>query len=183
MRGRAGYVIAVIALAGGVGAAAVILVQQLRGLADGLQQIVVPGDHEIALSQAGAHTIFYEQRAIVGGRYFASDRQLHGLSLRLLSTPAGEEIAIGPSSARTRYAVADREGSSIATFTIPRPGTYRLMAWYPETGSDTTAVLAIGQGVERRLASAIFGSLAAGIAGVVACAAIAIATFVRRRRI
>jgi outer membrane protein OmpA-like peptidoglycan-associated protein len=182
VRGRAGYTIAVAAVAGGLAVAALIA-QQLRGVADELQQIVVPGDHEIVLTHPGAHTIFHEQRAVFDGRYFAGDRQLEGLELRLTSRPGGEEIEISPASVRTRYAVDAREGSSIATFRILHPGTYRLRAWYPEAASGTSAVLAIGQGVERRVAWAIGGSLAAGFIGLVAGVVIAAGTFRRRRHV
>jgi len=182
MRVRGGYVVAATALVGGIGLAVLVLFQQLRGVADGLQQVVVPGEHEIVLAEAGSHTIFHEERAVVGGRYFASDRQLNGLKLRLEALPSGDDVPIGVPSARTSYTLADREGSSIATFTVSRPGTYRLTAWYPEAAADPTAVLAIGQGVEARLMTAIFGSLASAIGGLLAGAVIAIVTFVRGRQ-
>jgi hypothetical protein len=182
MRVRGGYIIAAAALVGGLGAAALILFRQLPAVASGLQQVVVPGEHDIVLAAAGSHTIFHEERAVVGGRYFASDRQLNGLKLRLQAMPSGDDVPISVPSARTSYALADREGSSIGTFTVQQPGTYRLRAWYPDAASDPTAVLAIGQGVERRLMTAIVGSLTSGLGGVAAAAVIAIATFVRGRR-
>jgi outer membrane protein OmpA-like peptidoglycan-associated protein len=182
MRGVHGYLAALGTLVVGTALGATILTNQLRGVTAGLQQIVVPGSHDIALAPAGVYTIFHEQRAVVAGRYFASDRHLDGLKLQLALLPAGEEIAIAPASARVRYDVAGREGASIATFTIPAPGTYRLRAWYPDAAADTTAVLAVGQGVEGRVSTAIFGSLAAGLAGLFAATAIAVATFVRSRR-
>ena len=172
MRVRGGYVIAAAALVGGIVLAALILFRQLPGIASGLQQVVVPGDHEIVLAEAGTHTIFHEERAIVRGRYFASDRQLNGLKIRLQSIPSGDDVPIGAPSTRTSYTLADREGSAIGTFTVSRAGTYRLRAWYPDAASDPTAVLAIGQGVERRLMTAILGSLAAGLAGLLGGAAI-----------
>jgi hypothetical protein len=182
MRGRAGYVLAGLALAGGVGIGALISIQQMRAVAVQLQQIVVPGDHEIALAESGTHTIFHEQRAVVEGRYFAGDRQLSGLKLSLRPALSGGEIAIHPPAARTSYTLADREGASIAAFEVEQPGTYRLVAWYPEPANDPTAVLAIGYGVERRLALAVLGSLASGLIGLVACSVIAAATFLRGRR-
>ena len=182
MRGRAGYVLAGVALCAGVGVGALIFIQQMRAITAQLQQVVVPGEHDIALATAGTHTIFHEQRAVVDGRYFASDRQLNGLKLRLRSRPSGEEIAIGPPAVRTSYSLAGREGASIAAFEVGHPGTYGLSAWYPEPSTDPTAVLAIGQGIERRLALAVLGSVAASLGGLLACLAIAAATYLRRRR-
>ena len=182
MRVRGGYVTAATALVGGLGLAALILFRQLPGIASGLQQVVVPGDHEIVLAEAGTHTIFHEERAIVGGRYFASDRQLNGLKLRLQAVPSGDDVPIGAPSARTSYSLADREGSSIGTFNAARPGRYRLRAWYPDAASDPAAVLAIGQGVERRLMMALLGSLASGLAGLLGGAAIVGITYRRGRR-
>jgi hypothetical protein len=156
---------------------------QLRGAAAALQQVVVPGVHEVSFAEPGAYTIFHEQRAIVAGRYFASDRQLNGLKLRLQSQPGGQDISIDTPTAHTTYSFAEREGSSIATFEVKQPGMYRLSAWYPEPAYDTTAVLAIGHGVERRLMAGIFGSLAAGFVGVFGAGALAVATFVRRRNV
>ena len=174
--------IAATALVAGIGLAALILIQQLPSVAADLQQVVVPGEHEIVLAQAGRHTIFHEERAIVRGRYFASDRQLNGLKLRLQVMPSGDDVPIGVPSARTSYSLADREGSSIGTFNASGPGTYRLRAWYPDAASDPTAVLAIGHGVERRLTTVIMGSLVAGFGGLLACAAILVVTFRRGRR-
>jgi hypothetical protein len=182
VRGRTGYVVAALVLASGVGLAVLVLFQQLAGMSDRLQQVVVPGEHQIALAKTGAYTIFHEQRAVVGGRYFASDRHLNGLRLRLQSIPASEDISISPASSRTSYSFVDREGSSIATFDVPRPGTYRLSAWYSEPGQDPTAVLAIGQGIERRLMTAILGSLSAAFVGLLASVAIAVVTYSRRSR-
>jgi outer membrane protein OmpA-like peptidoglycan-associated protein len=182
MRLRTGYVVCAAIAIGGVAAGIFNVVHQLRGIAGGLQQVVVPGDHDIALTHVGRHTIFHEERAVVGGRYFASDRELSGVKLRLQSLPAGREIALDAPAMRTQYSLADRAGSSIATFRIETPGTYRLSAWYPDSDSNRTAVLAIGYGIEHRLLLATVGSF--GIVGLatIASAAIAIATYVRGRR-
>jgi hypothetical protein len=182
MRGRAGYLVSATAFVCGVGGGLLIPGCEMRGMASKLQQVVVPGEHTIALAEAGVHTIFHEHRTTVGGRYFAGNRELNGVSLRLKSLPAGENIPLDTPGALTQYALADREGSSIATFRVGEPGLYRLSAWYPESASGTTAVLSIGQGVERRLRMATFESLALILAGVSTGGAIAIATFARGRR-
>jgi len=182
MRAMSGYAIAAVLLTVGVGAADVILNQQRRLVVDRLQQLVVPGEHEIVLSQEGAHAIFHEERAMVGGRYFASDRQLNGLKLRLRLSPTGEDVSISAPAARTHYALADREGSAIAAFHIARPGTYHLTAWYPESAYDTTAVVAIGQGIDGLLLTTTVAAIGAAALGAIAGAVVAIRTFRRRRR-
>jgi hypothetical protein len=179
---RGGYVIAGMTIVSGLAIATLNPNYQSRVIADRLQQVVVPGFHDIALLETGVHTIFHEHRAIVGGRYFASDRDLSGVQLRLESTSARSTIPLDPPSARTQYRLADREGSSIATFRIGEPGLYRLSAWYSEPTSHTSAVLAIGHGVERRILLATLGSFIVAPAAVGGGVGIAIATFVRNRR-
>jgi outer membrane protein OmpA-like peptidoglycan-associated protein len=181
MRTGWGYVTAAGVLVVGIALGAWVLTYQIRLVGPHLQQVVVPGEHALALERSGGHTIFHEQRAVVAGRYFASDRQLNGLKLRLRSA-GGEEIPIIPPSTHTRYTLADREGSAIATFHAPNAGTYYLSAWYPESAYDTTAVLAIGQGVERRLMTGILGSAGLCLMGALGAAAIATVTFARVRR-
>lgn len=182
MRGRTGYVLASALLIAGAGLATAVLRQQLGSIAAQLQQVLVPGTHDVRFTETGRHTIFHEQRATVGGRYFASDRQLNGLRLRFQSIPEGRDVVINPPRAHTTYSLADREGTAIAVFEIPQVGIYRLTAWYPDSTEDRTAVLAIGHGIEQTLLIANLSSLAVGLGCGLAACTLGVATFLRRRR-
>ena len=92
------YALGTAAIVSGAVVLGVLLFTKLPNLAPDIQ-VVVPGIHEIQLSEAGSYTIFYEYRSLVDGRIFASGQSLSDMSVQLrakdgpatlgLSTPSG----------------------------------------------------------------------------------------------
>ena len=78
--------------------------------------------------------------------------------------------------------MGSKYGVAVLSFRIDRPGVYKFSAQYSEDGEGPETVLAVGHEFGRKLFTGVFGILgamfgAAGIAG-----AIAVATFLKRRK-
>ncbi|MDP6542811.1 MAG: hypothetical protein QGH60_02405 [Phycisphaerae bacterium] len=66
------YVLAGLVLAGGIAGFALFLFSGLTDLSGGLTQMVVPGEHELTLSEAGDYTVFHEYRSVVGSKVYST---------------------------------------------------------------------------------------------------------------
>lgn len=176
--GRIFYLVALLPMILGFAAMGVILATQLPKMNDGLQQVVVPGAHELTL-EPGMHTVFLETRSVVDGRAYAIDA-VPGLQVRVEDAD-GAPIALSDPAASSTYSLGGREGHSISAFMIDRAGTYRVGADYGETGGPQ-AVIAVGQGFVGRLLVAIFSSLGAVFAGLALTVGLLIWIYVSRHR-
>jgi hypothetical protein len=168
---------ALVLVLGAIGSAA-ILYLGLSGLS--MQRVVVPGSAEIALEESGRHTIYHESRSVVDGRvYDVAD--VSGLTVELVSAETGESVPLDVPGANTTYELRGRSGRGVLTFEVDRPGAYRLSAEYPAGGGPET-VLAVGRGLGTRIAMTVVGAIALGLGSFLLAVAIAVVTFVRRRR-
>ncbi len=175
---RKGYVFAAAVLAAGVVGFALVLFLGLSGLS--MQRVVVPGSAELTLEEPGRYTIYHESRSVVDGRvYDVAD--VSGLTVELVSAETGESVPLDSPGANTTYELRGRSGRGVLTFEVDRPGAYRLSAEYPAGGGPET-VLAVGKGLGTRIAMTVAGVIAIGIGSFLLAAAIAVVTFVRRRR-
>jgi hypothetical protein len=175
---RKGYVFAGVVLLVGMIAFAAILYLGLRGLS--MQRVVVPGATELALEEPGRYTIYHESRSVMDGRvYDVAD--VAGLTVEVISAETGESVPLDAPSANTTYELRGRSGRAVLTFEVGRPGAYRLSAGYPAGGGPET-VLAVGRGLGTRIAMTVAGAIAVAIGSVLLAGAIAVVTFVRRRR-
>ncbi|HYO46804.1 MAG TPA: hypothetical protein VEY33_08970 [Gemmatimonadota bacterium] len=175
---RKGYVFAAAVLAAGVVGFALVLFLGLSGLS--MQRVVVPGSAELALEEPGRYTIYHESRSVVDGRvYDVAD--VSGLTVELVSAETGESVPLDSPGANTTYDLRGRSGRGVLTFEVDRPGAYRLSADYP-AGDGPETVLAVGKGLGTRIAMTVAGVIAIGIGSFLLAAAIAVVTFVRRRR-
>ncbi len=179
MPGRKGYVAAAILLVVGLGAAGAFLFLRLRDLGAGIQQVVVPGVAELQLEETGGWTIYHETGATVDGRYYAADG-VSGLAVSI-TDPDGAPVEVGAPGATTSYEFGGREGRSVLGFAIDRPGTYVLTGEYPE-GEGPQVVLGVAHGFGRGLALTIGGTLALAFGSAGLALALAVFTFLRRRR-
>lgn len=175
---RKGYVFAAAVLAAGVVGFVLVLFLGLSGLS--MQRVVVPGSAELALEESGRYTIYHESRSVVDGRvYDVAD--VSGLTVELVSAETGESVPLDSPGANTTYDLRGRSGRGVLTFEVDRPGAYRLSADYPAGGGPET-VLAVGKGIGTRIAMTVVGAIAIAIGSFLLAAAIAVVTFVRRRR-
>jgi len=161
---------------------ALFLFQNLSGLSDTLQQVVVPGNVELTLSQPGKYTIYYEYRSVVGTRIFSTEESLPGLECHLVSKTTGSSIPLSRVTASSSYTVGSRSGVAVLDFTIDRAGVYELSAGYPEGREGPEVVLAIGQGFVVRILTAVFGGLAIVFGSMAAAVAIAVITLIKRTK-
>jgi hypothetical protein len=161
---------------------AVVLFKNLSGLADKLQQVVVPGNVELTLSKPGKYTIYYEYRSVVGTRIFSSEESLPGLQCRLVSRTTGSSIPLSRVTGSSSYTLGGRSGVGVLDFTIDKAGAYELSAGYPEGREGPEVVLAIGQGFTGGILTAVFGGLATVFGSMGAAVAIAVITFLKRMR-
>lgn len=175
---RKGYVFAGVVLLVGVIAFGAILYLGLRGLS--MQRVVVPGADELVLDEPGRYTIYHESRSVMDGRvYDVAD--VAGLTVELVSVETGESVPLDAPGANTTYDLRGRSGRGVLTFEVDRPGAYRLSADYPARGGPET-VLAVGKGLGTRIAMTVAGAIAVGLGSFLLAGAIAVVTFIRRRR-
>jgi hypothetical protein len=139
----------------------VILWSSIRGMGEGLKQVVVPGESELTLNKPGSYTIFHEYESVVGTRIYSSSRGVPGLECSLRSKATGAQVELLRSSSNTTYSMGGRSGTAYLTFHIEQPGVYVLSAQYPECREGDETVLAVGHGVGTRIVGGVLGSMAA----------------------
>jgi len=159
---------------------AAILVYGLSGLTNKLQQVVMPGTHEIKLDEAGTYTVFHEHKSVVDNKVYAGPASISGLQCAIKSK-GGDEIPVTGSSMSSNYTVGSRSGYSIYEFTIQTPGTYTLTASYADGREEPKVVLAIGASFMKSLLFSIFGCIGALLFGSVLSIVIIVVTYIKRR--
>ncbi|VXB70552.1 hypothetical protein [Brevundimonas sp. G8] len=176
--GRIFYLLAVLPAICGIVTMVVLLATKLPALDDGLEQIVVPGARELALTP-GNHTVFLEVRSVVDGRVYAVD-EVPGLAVKVQAAD-GTPVATRTPSGSSTYTFGGRQGQSIQVFRIDRAGTYRVSADY-EGGAGPQTVIAVGQGFMTGMFAVVLSALGAFFGGVfVSVVGIAWVAWSRRR--
>jgi hypothetical protein len=178
--GRWYYGLAACIFVGGWVAFGIFLWKNLSGIADQLQQVVVPGKTTINLASAGNYTIYHEYESVVGSKIYSSGQTLSGLEVKLSSVATGEEVALARSGADSTYSLGGRSGKAVFDFTIGRPGAYELTAHYPEGEEGPEVVLAVGQGFAGRILTTVFGALGIVFGSMALAVAIAVITAIKR---
>lgn len=156
-----------------------ILVANLMG---SLERVVVPGQHELNLSEPGGYTIFHEyQSSVAGQRYSTEPDTSSNLDYSLTAEATGETVPLSQATIESTYSFRRRAGTSVFTFTIDTPGTYILSAEYPASAAGSETVLSIGSGYIRQFFMTLIGALAIQYVTVLSSIVILVSTFVRRR--
>lgn len=178
--GRRWYVIAaIVALAGWV-AMAVFLASRLGDSTGGMMRVLVPGQTDLMLKEAGTYTIYHEYESAFEGRVYHVP-SVSGLTITLRARPSGEEVPLR-SAMNTRYRVGSTAGRSLFDFEVRAPGAYQISATYRGGRKEPQTVLAIDRGFVGSLVLTILGAVAMAFAGTGAAIAIAVMVFVKRRR-
>ncbi|MFO7899102.1 MAG: hypothetical protein R6V58_08585, partial [Planctomycetota bacterium] len=128
---RIHYLIGAIIILVGMFIAARSIYKNIAGISNSLTRVVVPGQAEIELEEAGKYTIFHEYKTTIDGSVYWSKQDLTGLRCRLLSKATGEEIPLRLPAGETiggigRCLRANRK----------RPGTRRSDGRCCHRGSD-----------------------------------------------
>lgn len=182
------YLVAAGLLLAGAGAGTAHLVSGLQDLPGRLRQVVVPGETDLELPEAGTYTIYHEHRSAVGGGVYSSGPSLGGLHVEVHEKATGRAVALNAPSGSETYSIGGRAGYAVFKFEVMRPGMYTLWAGYaPRTAAVVPpnapkTVLAVGQGFVWKLLGTIFGTLAFTFGGVALAVIIFVLTYVRRSR-
>jgi hypothetical protein len=177
---RAYYGLAVVVFIAGWVLFGWFLFRNLSGISGKLQQVVVPGKVELALSKPGEYTIYHEYQSVVGSKIYSAEKNLPGLDCALVSKTTGSKVALSPASVSSSYAVGSRSGVAVFDFRIDQPGVYELSAGYPEGQEGPEVVLAVGQGFAIGIVTTVFGGLAIVFGSMAAATAIALVTLIKR---
>jgi hypothetical protein len=172
-------VIGVIAVASIV-AAALYAMPRLDTVGSDMIRVVVPGNAVLELDKPGDYVVYHEKHSTVDGRYYASDR-VEGLRVRL-TTDTGAEVPVGEPKYSATYSIGNRSGTSIYSFTVDRPGRYRLVASLEGGRTEPKAVLAIGQGTVWGIFRLVLGTLAIAFGGIGVAAVLLFVVLWRRSK-
>lgn len=175
------YVLAGLVFVIGAVLFAVLLFKNLSGLTDALIQVVVPGETDVTLSETGKYTIFYEYQSVVGNKVYATG-ELSGLQCALTSQETGAQLELSPPSGSSTYTLGGRAGRSIWAFSIDKPGTYQISAWYSEGQEGQEVVLTIGHGFAKKLMGTIFSAIGILFGSIAIAVVIAVVTAIKREK-
>ena len=183
---RGYYVLAALVLAAGLAGAAVFVVRGISDVTDFMEswtQMVVPGQHELTLAEAGEYTVYHEYRSSIEGKVYSMEQgSLPGLECTLLSKASGEQIPLSEATVHSTYSFGSRSGVSVFDFEVSSPGTYVFSAQYSEGQEGPEAVMAVGQGIVKEILVAIFGALVSFFVGIGVAIAITVITCEKRKK-
>jgi hypothetical protein len=137
----------------------VYLFSNLSGMGKKLQQVVVPGQSDITLREAGHYTIFHEYNSVVGNKIYSTEQKLSGLEVTLASKATGTSVPMRATASTGNYEFDGRAGVAVLEFDIHNPGVYQLSASYPAGHPGPEVVLAVGHNFTMEMVSAVLGSL------------------------
>ncbi|HTR88346.1 MAG TPA: hypothetical protein VMI56_27945 [Reyranella sp.] len=168
------FVVAGAVVVAGVVGAGFYIAPRLHEFDAGMKRVAVPGTASMEFTKPGSYTIFVEQ---VGAMPRAA-----GLSVRLVEEQLGQTVALTKPGADTTYSIGNRNGQSVWSFDLARPGTYRVTTALQGGRVEEGLTVAIGQGAVWGIMRVVFGALAIGMAGLAAGGAIAGITIWQRSK-
>jgi hypothetical protein len=183
--GRWWYVLAVfLALAGPVAGFALMLstVWTILHTGDEFTRLVVPGEHELQLSEPGPYAIYHEYQGVLNDRTYCNPVHLPRFKLRLVSRQTGAEVPVELAAVSSKYQRGNRAGMEFFQFRISTPGQYMLLMQYRSGASRPQTVLAIGKDASEQLGIRAVVGLALLVGGPLLAIIVASVTFLRRRR-
>lgn len=182
-QGRLGYLVAVLVAMTGIGVTGFLVLPAVFQAGEGMQRMVAPGQMVVLLDDPGAYTIYYEHRAVLDGRVFeTSGADILPLSVAVEDGDTGEPVTITPPRLNVEYELGGYAGRAIFSFTSAQPGGYTLSATYPPGVDGPEVVLAVGQGVGRRVATSVLIAIGLPFVAITLASAIAVVTYLRHRR-
>lgn len=179
--GRWLYVLAGFILAAGITGFVIMLVTGILGVGQSFKQVVVPGESELYLDQAGNYTIFHEYRSVVDGKIYNTSSSLSGLQCTIVDKSNNSKLPMSVSWSNSKYEIGNREGVSVFEFKIDKPGIYILSANYDQNSDMQKTVLAIGRDFGGNLLGLIFGAIAILFVSIAAFITIIVLTYRKRR--
>src|SRR5687767_4230709 len=120
---------------------AIVLGSRLSGSAERMIRVIVPGETELRLNEAGTYTVFHEYRSNFEGRDYAVD-DISGLTVTVRSG-AGSTPLPTRVGTRTSYQLKTRYGRSLLQFDAATPGAYVITGAYADGRREPQTILAI----------------------------------------
>ena len=177
--GRFWYLVGLLVFLAGMTGMGVYLFDRLSHMADGLTQIVVPGERTLPL-QPGKYTVFHESQSVVDGRIYDTP-SLGGLTVAVTG-PDGAAVTLTTVTMSGRYSFGGRTGFAAFDFTVDKAGDFTVAGRYPDGATAPETVIAVGAGFVGSLFGTIFGALGIAFGGAAIATAIIVTVLVRRRR-
>jgi len=184
--GRGWYIVAAALLTIAIVVGPLLAVGKARQmLKDGPAQYVVPGEHPLALAEAGEYVIFHEYQSTVGGRVFSTGPGLpSGLTCQVRDLSTGQPLTLSTVSMNANYTLGSRAGQAVWSFRVPAPGQYTLSAGYPPGPGGPEVVLTVQKGLLGELVGGVFailgGACVSLLAGAAALVVFLVVLFKRR---
>lgn len=179
------YLVPPLIIALGVALFFVITIKGVSGIPSRLTQMEAPGAVEMTFKEPGEYTIFYEHKSALNGRVYDTGETLSGLWLNVVEKETGQPVQLSQPSMSTTYTVGNREGVSVLSFNVERPGSYEVSAAYRD-GRDEQGqpqvVLAVGHGVATTITRTVFGALGSMLGSIIVALVFALVIFIKRRR-
>jgi hypothetical protein len=157
------------------------MISGIGGLGGDLQQVVVPGNIDLSLSQIGEYTIFYENQSVVNGRVYLTNEGIPGLQIKVKNKTIGQDVATYSHEGSMSYSFGSRFGRSVLAFNIDRPGIYELSAGYPDGVEGPEVVLAVGHGLFGSVLSSVVYPLVIFFGLIAVAAVVVIVTYLKRQ--
>jgi hypothetical protein len=177
------YVLGALVILGGFVGGGWTCAKTVTGVGSWLTRVVVPGESELTLAEAGKYTVYYEHRSVMDGKpYSSAEANPTRLQYVLTNKETGADVALTTPSSNETYDFGPRSGAALMVFTISEPGQYELSGRYPEGQEGPRLVLAVGRGVVKRLATAIMTVVAAVIGSILVGVGVIVVTAVMRAK-
>lgn len=173
--GRVWYLVAGLLAVAGLAAAGFSLWRTLTGIEGDLIRVTFPGQEEISLAEPGTYTIFVEYQTGT-----TPDPESAELTVEVISEQ-GESLQFTRPSGTLTYTLGGRTGEGVLQFEVDQPGNFRFVGDYPD-GDGPDVMLAVNRGFTGRLFTGIGAVILIPLATGSAAIAIAVVTFLRRRR-
>ena len=139
--GPLGYLLAIILLIVGGGAflsAVLPASRDVRDAVEQLQRVVLPEQTTLRFDQTGNVTLYHERVSVISGKTYTSPDQagryagppllLRNRQTQSTLEPEPLSPITGQATSTILYRVGPYVGESLASFNIPAPGTYELVA-------------------------------------------------------
>jgi hypothetical protein len=177
------YVLAVVIIIAGFIVGGMQCAKTFESYDEWLTYVTVPGTKTITLSEAGKYTIYHEHTTVLDGQpHSTTNAEAAALEYTLTNKASGKQITLASPATDETYTLGARQGVAIMVFTIDEPGDYQFDARYRDGRTEPKLVIAIGQGIVKRIFKGILVPMAAIGAGLVIGIIIIIVTAVGRGR-
>lgn len=174
------YALALVCVAAGFVGMGAYMFPRIDTIGDTLVRLLAPGEITLSAAEPGTYTIFHEERSVVDGAAFVS-KSVSGLRVSVTSA-AGETIPVVPSSTTETYTLGAYAGTSILTFQITEPGSYRVAAAYNDGRTEPRVPLTIGHNFLADLMLTIIVGIGIVFASVVLAAVVIVIVAQKRSK-